>query len=248
MTISRQMYFLLFVLLASTSLSADEYEVVFSRCYGNSQRAIIEGRIIEKRYHASVEITDGWIKNTWRRLRQLINDEQADTLVKLELNQQYFQKQTDSEGYFSFDIQLSPPLPPGFYRVKTFGDENLSAVYQLFVVSQKNTLAIISDFDDTVIVSNVINKKQLIKNSLTKNYLQRDLVQGMPNAYRDLLKKNNPFPELAPVIFVSGSPRQIQISIEQFLDHYQFPKMLLNDMHRDRMIVSLFLDDHCLLG
>jgi len=218
-----RIYYLLFTLLASTSLWADEYEVVFSACYGNSQRAIIEGRIIEKRSHAAAEITDSWIKNTWRKLRQLINDEQADTLVKLEVNQQHFHKQTDDEGYFSFDILLSPQLPAGFYPAKTFGNENLSGFCRLLVIPQANTLAIISDFDDTVIVSNVVDKKQLITNSLAKNYLQRDIVQGMPNAYRDLLKKHNPLPELAPVIFVSGSPRQIQLSIEQFLDHYHFP-------------------------
>jgi len=164
-----------------------------------------------------------WIKNTWRKLRQLINDEQANVLVKLKLNQQSFHKQTDDEGYFSFDIVLSPQLTAGFHSIRVLTNENLAAACRLLVIPQTNTLAIISDFDDTVIVSNVLDKKQLIKNSLTKNYLQRNIVQGMSNAYRDLLKKNNPFPELSPVIFVSGSPRQIQISIEQFLDHYHFP-------------------------
>jgi len=51
-----RIYLFIFVLLASTSLWADEYEVVFSACYGSSQRAIIQGRIIEKRDHAPAEM------------------------------------------------------------------------------------------------------------------------------------------------------------------------------------------------
>jgi len=98
----------------------------------------------------------------------------------------------------------------------------------LQVISGENKFGIISDFDDTVIVSNVNNKVKLLTNTFSKNYTQRELVKGIASTYKKELNSKSLIND-APLFFVTGSPRQIQTSIEHFLDLHDFP---------DRIIIS----------
>jgi phosphatidate phosphatase APP1 len=73
-------------------------------------------------------------------------------------------------------------------------------------------LSIISDVDDTIKISNVLDKKELIKNTFVKPY---KITEGFPEYYKKLEKQGAYFH------YVSASPWQLHPSLKPFMDaHY----------------------------
>ena len=76
----------------------------------------------------------------------------------------------------------------------------------------KTGLSVISDIDDTIKVSQVLDKKELIKNTFVKSY---KVTEGFPEYYKKLAKQGAYFH------YVSASPWQLQPSLKPFMDaHY----------------------------
>jgi hypothetical protein len=74
--------------------------------------------------------------------------------------------------------------------------------------------SIISDIDDTIKISNVLNKDELMKNTFTKKF---EAVNGMSKLYKIFEKKG------CACHYVSGSPWQLYPSINAFLIDEKFP-------------------------
>jgi len=73
-------------------------------------------------------------------------------------------------------------------------------------------LSVISDIDDTIKISEVLDKKALIKNTFVNPY---NVTQGFPEYYKHLEKQGAYFH------YVSASPWQLQPSLKPFMDaHY----------------------------
>ena len=234
MKIIKHKYFLSliigFALLFNLSQSsfADEYQLDTHFCFGNSKHVMIEGRIIEKRFEAkSTSASDGVFKNIWVKLNQFFNDEEDNEVVYVSILNQLHKTQTDDEGYFRFNLKFKQLLKSGYHPVNIFLKNNKSPTEcQLLVVPDTISSGIISDFDDTVIISNVTDKIKLLTNTFTKNYVQREVVEGMASFYQNQLLQNSQA-NLTPLIFVTGSPRQIHKDIQKFLDLHHFPSNII---------------------
>ena len=132
---------------------------------------------------------------------------------------------TDAEGYFRLE-ERHEGLAPGWLHVtaETAGGDRGEGA--LLMVPGDNVLGLVSDVDDTVMVSEVTESSKLLKNSLLKNPLQRTPVSGAADFYRRLVARN-PRPEAAAVFYLSASPRQLQSNIQEFLDANGFPPGVL---------------------
>jgi hypothetical protein len=75
-------------------------------------------------------------------------------------------------------------------------------------------VSVITDIDDTIKVSNVLNKKEMIKNTFIKRYRA---VPGMSRIYRELKKRGASFH------YVSGSPWQLFVPLHTFMKRNGFP-------------------------
>jgi phosphatidate phosphatase APP1 len=94
------------------------------------------------------------------------------------------------------------------------------------MVPAANVQGVISDFDDTVVISEVNRFFRLLGHSLLRNPQQREPVPGMADAYARLIG-SNPQAGAAPLFYLSASPRQLQASIQSFLDYNGFPRGVL---------------------
>ena len=130
---------------------------------------------------------------------------------------------SDAEGYFSLRGDTPAQAHPGWnpLLIET-ADGAASSDTELLIVPPEDMLGIISDFDDTVIVSEVGNRTRLLEHSLLENDLQRRPVDGMAEFYRVILAQNSR-PEAAPVFYLTASPRQLQPGIRAFLARTGFP-------------------------
>lgn len=80
---------------------------------------------------------------------------------------------------------------------------------------------VVSDFDDTVAVSEVLSRRKLFANALLKDEATQSVVVGMPEFY-GCLREASGTPAFA---LVSGSPIQFGPRIQSFLTAHRFPPL-----------------------
>lgn len=192
--------------------------------YSNGQRLLVEGRIVEARSAAPVREADGRLTNLWRNLGHFFNDERQGQPLLLHLQGQAWPLASDAEGYFSLDTP-HPPLAPGWHQImaESRGHQGQG---RLLVVPRENRLGLISDLDDTLLISEVTRKHRLLGNTFLKNPTQRQVVPGTA-ALLARVAAANPRPEAAPLFYLSASPRQLQDGIADFLERNAFPAGVL---------------------
>ncbi|OGI41041.1 MAG: hypothetical protein A2140_03430 [Candidatus Muproteobacteria bacterium RBG_16_62_13] len=217
----------MFLWPAAVALADDELTIQIQHGYGTTQNFVVEGRVVEKRTGRAPRSDDSRLRNLWRNLRQLVNDEQDKVPLRVKFSGQTFETRTDREGNFSVRAATPAAATPGWSPAEVgTPDGELAARAGVLIVPPGNRLGVISDFDDTLIVSNVNDKSKLLRLSLMKNPVQRQVSPGMP-AFLRALAARNPLPPAAPVFYLSASPRQLQASIQSFLDRNGYPRGVL---------------------
>lgn len=131
---------------------------------------------------------------------------------------------TDGDGYWELAMNRPLALTPGWHEITS--EPAASSAAGLLVVDPENRVGIISDVDDTVLVSGVVEKRTLLKNSLTVPPERREAVPGMAALYHGLLRRN-PRPEASAVFYVSASPKQLTDNLRGFLAGQGFPRGVL---------------------
>jgi phosphatidate phosphatase APP1 len=209
-------------LAAAAARAGDPDEIAVHYAYGTPRQFTLEGRVIERRDLRPARGGDSWLRNLWRAVRSLRAEERKGVEVTLSFAGRRWTVRTDDEGYFASGGDTPPEARPGWNPLLAQTGGGARAETGLLVVPDENALGIVSDLDDTVIVSEVPDRSRLARHTLLENYLQRRPVAGMAALYRAILARN-PVPAAAPAFYVTASPRQLQPAIEAFLDRNGFP-------------------------
>jgi len=199
--------------------------IVLYPAYVSSGTAALEGRVIAREDTRAPAAEDSSWTNLRRNLGFLINRERENVPVIVSLADRRWDGTTDEEGYFRIELGELSLLEPGWHRIN--GEITGSSTETgLLVLSPTNVLGLISDLDDTILVSEVNTTRRMLGNSLLRNPLQRQAVLGTATLYRQFAARN-PDPGAAPIFYLSASPRQLHFSIETFLNHNDFPPGIL---------------------
>ncbi len=210
--------------LAGTAARADDgIAIAVHHAYGTPRHFTVEGRVAERRDGREARPGDSWLRNLWRTLRFLHVDEEKGTPLLLTLASRTWELRSDDEGYFALRGETPPQARPGWnpLRVQVAGDA-ARAEAGLLLVPDEATLGVISDFDDTLVVSEVTDRSRLLSHTLLENPLQRTAVPGMAAFFRSIVARS-PLPEAAPVVYLTASPRQLLPGVRLFLEHNGFP-------------------------
>lgn len=130
----------------------------------------------------------------------------------------------DDNGYWELASNQALALAPGWHAIETVPAASSPAGF--LVVDPRNTTGIISDIDDTILVSGVLSTRTLLRNSLTVPPEKREAVPGMAALYEQVLKAN-PAPGACAVFYVSSTPRQLTDNLRRFLKVGGFPRGVL---------------------
>jgi phosphatidate phosphatase APP1 len=213
----------LLLALASPAVLADGDRLTLYPAYSDGATLVIEGRIVERHDSTRPDGSDGRLTNLRRSARQFFNDERQQQLIQLRLPGYSGQARSDGEGYFRLAEKAA--LAPGWQQIQAEGGKT-SAIGQLLVVPRENQLGLISDLDDTILVSEVTDKRRLLANTFLKNAAQRQVVPGMAALYTRVMA-HNAQPAAAPLFYLSASPRQMHEAITDFLGRHAFPPGVL---------------------
>jgi phosphatidate phosphatase APP1 len=213
------------LLLLNVAGCAVANSIVLYPAYGSGDTSVLEGRVIAAEQVRAPSSEDGRWDNLRRNLGLLINKERKRVAVSARLDDSEWQAETDAEGYFRIDLDQLRRHEPGWHRIGG-KIEGSSSETGLLIVPPGNVSGLISDFDDTIIVTEVNSTRRMLANTLLRNPLQRQAVPGTAALYRELAARN-PLPEAAPIFYLSASPRQLHFAIETFLGHNGFPPGIL---------------------
>jgi len=224
---------LLLIILFGVGYAKDN--IVIYHAYGNNHYMIVQGRMERERDFKSVSNDDGWIRNLWRRAKQVKADDIESADINLSINHESFKTKGDDEGYFSFNVQTKQRLNMGYQKIilQIAGNKHLHEA-NATIIDTTPLVGIISDFDDTLIISEVTDKISLGINTMFKNYKQRILVPTMIERFTKVLSQN-PKGTPSTLFILTGSPQQLFTPIEKFLNYHHFPKhtLILKKAHGD---------------
>ena len=214
---------LILITLTTLTIYAKPHITVYN-AYSNTEKTYINGRLIEDKTSVADKNSSAF-RNLINKSKLLFHSELKDTDIFTLAGSKRYRFKSDNEGYFDFTINSNAK------KLTLYTNREQEGI-ELEVTKFNNPkIGVISDFDDTLIISNVPSKLKLISNTITKNYKQRVLVKKTATKIKDILKKH----PKAPFIVVSGSPYQLYNPVKNFLTYHNFPKpiILLKQMHGD---------------
>ena len=209
-------------LALATLFAADERQIIVDDAWSGATGCHFSGRLTEVRTAATVQ--NGRARTFYRNTRLLLTSGEEGTATWRVADWQWSVR-TDDDGYWALAVNQPLTLKPGWHDITT--EPAPSSPAGLLVVDPANRFGIISDLDDTILVSDVLKKKTLFTNSLAVPAGNREPVTGMADLYRRLLKQN-PAPESSAVFYVSASPRQLTDNLRTFLNLNGFPRGVLH--------------------
>jgi phosphatidate phosphatase APP1 len=214
--------YLLALFLAGAAIAGGDAITLYP-AYGDARGTVIEGRIVESHRSWEPEADDSAFRNLLHNLRLFMNDERKHRAVDIEIGGRTWQTRTDRDGYFRLEVGADAELTPGWHEVHAH-DKRAVAVGEALIVRPTAKRGLISDLDDTILVSEVTRKTHFLSNTFLKNATQRRAVPGTARLYASLAAADG---ETAPIFYLSASPRQLYEPITSFLERNAFPRGVL---------------------
>lgn len=134
----------------------------------------------------------------------------------------------------------------GRIKVKNLENFTLKVFHQkqqiyseVFRFPPRADFLVISDIDDTILLTEVSSMLKMTYNSIFKKFSKRKAIDGTPDLYRLLVQKNGNLGK-PHFIYLSSSPAFLSRSLKSFMRRYSFPqgtiilkKSLETDGHED---------------
>ncbi len=228
MNIDRRRLCLASLLAAGLPLPADAADDLLHNivddAWATDRGVVFSGRLVEKRRGPR---EDSGVRSSLYRNGRLLFTGGEEGTVRWSVGALRWQTRADDQGYW--ELRSNQPLPaaspaPGWHLIDS--QPAPSSAAHLLVHDPANSVGLISDIDDTVLVSEVNQTSRLLRNSLVVPPESREAVAGMAALYTAWTKRN-PRPDATPVFYVSASPRQLTDSVRRFLRKHGFPQGVL---------------------
>lgn len=167
----------------------------------------VHGRVLLARRMREPSVNDPPLVNLFQMMKRWATPERPRSLVQLSLGGEPRRIRADKEGYFEIvipeehchDSELLVELP----RSEVSEPER----HSLLEVGKPFRHLVISDIDDTVLVTHAATTLRMIATTLFGNALTRQLFPGNPELYQAL--RHGPDPgrdDLNPIVYVTSSP------------------------------------------
>lgn len=191
--------------------------------HGTRSSLYLKGRVIEGYSVLSAKDSDSTWQNVVNMLRRFNSHEVPFARVRAIFDGKTYDTQANDEGYFQFEIELDTPLPEDIiwfdvplelpdYREQ----EGAHTVGKVIVPPSTAKFGVISDLDDTVIKSDVINLIKLARNTFLYNSRTRLPFAGVAEFYHALQQGTGH--SYNPIYYVSNSPWNLYDLLVDFFE------------------------------
>ncbi|WP_017731517.1 App1 family protein [Nafulsella turpanensis] len=219
--------------------------------FGNEDCIYMRGQVLEDKGLATPDDDQNKWQNAKAMYKRYTSNETPRVQLRISFQGHATLAQTDSQGYFSLHLKNRQPYKHGneWQPVKielldsvTEQQGLVSAVGEVLIAGEKNNMGIISDVDDTILVSRATKVYKKLQLMLFKNARTRLPFEGVAAFYRALYEGTNPF-QINPIFYVSSSSWKLFDLLQDFCELQGIPKgpFLLRDSRMDqfKLITSL---------
>lgn len=224
--------------------------------YGTPALVTIRGRVLADPGLQPAEVDDTTWENLRAMLRRLESDEQPNLRVQAEFYGAQAETLTDAEGFFAVEITPAQPPEPAvpwhFAQVRVVAGEPGADTTTLLAAAEAPVLippataafGVISDIDDTILLSDAPHRLRSTRLMLLGNATTRAAFPGVGDFYAALqagaggagAAQHN------PIFYVSSSPWNIFDFLVQFMQLNGIPAgpITLRDYGLDEHTLSTF--------
>lgn len=200
------------------------------RGYANNEKIIITGHVFKKNTPDKYGLNKSKFKHAWSVIRMFSIKTLKNSEVKLTFADRSYKTKTLEDGYFQFTIPYSGILESGWHQIEVaVSQEGETKVKEgEFIKPHPGEFGIISDIDDTFLISHSGNFFKKLYLLLTKNINKRKVFDEVVAHYRLLDRagrldkdKSNAF------YYVSSSEWNLYNFIVNFMKLHELPKGVL---------------------
>jgi phosphatidate phosphatase APP1 len=231
-------------------LSHDQpVQIVAYRGFGATQVLHLQGRILANHSQADSDSESLW-RNILAAYRRFESDEVPGVRIRAEYQDIVQEVISDQEGYFTFHLHtpVKAAHQQSWHRVSlSLPDfkETVSAVNaEVLVPTPKAQFGIISDIDDTILVTNATSLFKMARLTFLKSARMRLPFAGVAAFYHALQRGIGE--AFNPIFYVSSSPWNLYDFLVDFmaLNHIPAGPLMLRDFGLDesKFIKSSHLD------
>lgn len=211
------------------------------RGYGNEHVLYLRGRALIDAKVTPSSTDDSHLENLWAAYQRLESDEVSGVPLAAHFAGDTWPAVTDSEGYY--ELAIAPGLPIATARVwhevrltwtvddtPDTADEPATITAPVLTPPPSARFGVISDIDDTVLVSHVTSPFKMALVSLFANARTRSPFPGVA-AFYQALQAGDSGSEQNPIFYVSSSPWNFYDLLVEFMQVKGIPAgpLLLRD-------------------
>lgn len=199
--------------------------VVPYRGYGTNEKVYIKGQILENRPEFLVSAEDRRRKNIRHMIGRYLSTPIPDIEVDICFQGQKETLKTDELGYFVHWLKPNSDIKAGWHEIAfEIRDDSLgkspTVLGEVLIVDEQTSIGIISDIDDTVLVSHATQLLRKLRLIFTKNAKTRLPFPGVKRFYSALAGKNG----INPIFYVSSSEWNLYDFLVDFFQERNLPK------------------------
>ncbi len=199
------------------------------RGYANEQELIVMGHVFKPTKKSDYDFQDKNFKNASSVISMFRMKTQANADVYMEHNGIEIHTKTLKDGYFKFCIPLNQN-DYGWveYEVSILYRNKRITTKENYIRPQVGNLGIISDIDDTFIISYTLNPFKKLFHLLFKNVSSRKIFEDVVPHFQALSASGRAHKgELNAFFYVSSSEWNLYRFIVKFAEIHQLPKAVL---------------------
>lgn len=198
--------------------------------YGTPEKVTVLGRVLRPRALALPNERDPRWRNFVNIARRFLSREVRGAPVRARVGEATTNGATDGEGYFELEVAPREPLSGPWGSVAVTSPGAFVEMARVRVVGPEAAYGVVSDLDDTVVVTGVTRVWQMLTTVLFGNALTRLPFPGVGALYRALARGEDGQGH-NPVFYVSSSPWNLFDLLWAFLEYRRIPPgpILLRD-------------------
>jgi phosphatidate phosphatase APP1 len=200
------------------------------RGYGTPKKIFLRGHVLDDRLLFESKLEDKRKKNLLAMLSRYVSEGIPEIRVEINFNQQTTIVETDEQGLFEVEIELKESCSTGWHEVTyqvldeiVENQKPLEEKGEVLIADGKNQHIIVSDVDDTILISHATQTLRKLRLILTKNSKTRLPFLGVASFYK-ALNTGNPPTHNNPIFYVSSSEWNLYDFLEDFCEVRNIPK------------------------
>ena len=200
------------------------------RGYANEEELIVMGHVFKPTKKEDYTFEKKKFKNASSIIRLFRIKTQSNADVYLKHNNSTIHTKTLDDGYFKFCLPVDPNVGHGWidYEVSIIHKQKTIAVKESYIRPDVGKLGIISDIDDTFLVSYTMNPLRKIYVLLFRNVNSRKVFEDVVSHYQALSSSGRTNKDEQNAFFyVSSSEWNLYRFIIKFTEIHKLPKAVL---------------------